>query len=95
MSLEPCPRMTNGDWIESAASIRRELDPAIFAVVSDLMRKGWRLRRQGHKFRMYCTCPDAPPGIRVDGTPRNPSRRAVQIERQAAHCPNQHDLDRH
>jgi len=82
------------DWV-SAASVRREVAPEIFEVIVELEARGWRIRRQGHKFYAYCPC-DAAVGVklRIDGTPRNPSGQARRLRRQAAHCPDNHELDR-
>ena len=87
--------MGSGEWINSAASVRSEIDKEVFGVVEELMGAGWRLRRQGHKFRIYCPCPDGDATratIAVNGTPKNPSTHARQVRRAAAHCPDRHEL---
>lgn len=87
--------MGSGEWIDSAASVRREIDDAVFDVVKDLMAAGWRLRRQGHKFYIYCTCDEESTTrgrLRVDGTPRNPGTAARRLRRDAAKCPDRHEL---
>lgn len=87
--------MTHGQWIAQASDVRRELPPEVYAVLADLMSRGWRLRRQGHKFRVYCPCGDGAGHFAINGSPRNPAAHARQLARQAARCPEQHDLDRH
>ena len=81
------------EWIELSDVGRREVDPVIYQLLADLTGDGWRLRRQGHKFYVYCPCGDPRGRIRVDGTPQNPHRQARRIRGQAAHCPNDHGLD--
>ena len=60
-------------WITLADVGRREVDPIIYDLLADLTAKGWRLRRQGHKFYVFCPCGDPGGKIRIDGTPRNPT----------------------
>ncbi|GAB4083311.1 hypothetical protein GCM10028783_42620 [Modestobacter muralis] len=83
--------MGQGDWVDVSA-VRREVDPAIYSVLQDLEAANWRLRRQGHKFGLYCPCGEGGTWIRVDGTPRNPAGQARRIKRQAALCPDRHEL---
>ncbi len=81
------------DWITRVSSVRREVDPQIFAALIKMEEHGWKLRRQGHKFYAYCPCPEPPHSkIRIDGTPKNPSNQAKRILREAAHCP-EHPYD--
>jgi hypothetical protein len=58
--------------------------------IEKLVAAGWTLAEQGHKYRLWCPCNEM--FVRVDGSPRNPSWAARQILRQAAHCPDRHDL---
>ena len=81
------------EWITLADVGRREVDPVIYVLLADLTREGWRLRRQGHKLYAFCPCGDPEGKIRIDGTPRNPTVLARRARREAAHCPNRHDLD--
>lgn len=79
------------DWVDKPAAVRRECKPETAAVVIELMGKGWRVRRQGHKFRLYCPCGDGRPLV-CNGTPRNDHTHAERLRRQAALCPDCHDL---
>jgi hypothetical protein len=79
-----------GEWL-AVSSVRREVKPQVYAVLVELERDGWRLRRQGHKFKAYCPCGGGI--VTVNGTPRNPDWEARRIRRDAAHCPDRHDLD--
>jgi len=87
--------VTAGDWVERASDVRRELPKPLYDVVARLMGDGWRLRRQGHKFRLHCPCGDRRGWIRVDGTPRNADWRAREVDRASRHCPDGHDRDGH
>lgn len=82
------------EWISLSDIGRREVDPVIYELLQDLIAHGWRLRRQGHRFYVYCPCRDPDGRIRIDGTPRNPVAQARRARREARHCPNDHDLDR-
>ncbi|GAB3471956.1 hypothetical protein GCM10027519_47630 [Kineococcus endophyticus] len=54
---------------------------------------GWRIRKQGHKVRIYCPCGDADGrGAPVGGTVRDAGNVARRIRRLAEHCPDAHDL---
>lgn len=79
-------------WV-SAASVRREVAPAIYEVMVELESRQWTFKRQGHKFRAYCPCGPEGSMLRIDGTPRNPEARAKRLLREAAHCPKRHELD--
>ena len=72
-------------------AVRNEVDPLVYDVLKDLETEGWRVRRQGHKFYLYCPCGGGK--IRVDGTPKNPGNQARRIRKIAGHCPNRHELD--
>lgn len=80
------------EWVK-AASLRREVHDDVFEVLIELERRRWRIRRQGHKFYVYCPCGAGGSSIRVDGTPRNPVRHAHRVLREASHCPDRHELD--
>lgn len=80
----------SGEWV-SAHDVRREISPVVHEVLKELENKAWRIRRQGHKFYLYCPCGTG--RIRVDGTPQNADTQARRIDRLAQHCPNRHDLD--
>jgi hypothetical protein len=82
-----------GEWLTSIASVRREVAPEVYAVLVELGSRGWRVRRQGHKFRAYCPCGDNGSMVRIDGTPRSPVQHARRALREAGHCPDRHGLD--
>jgi hypothetical protein len=78
------------DWITNHRVIMKECKPQVGNVVVELLARGWRVRREGHKFALYCPCGESI--IRVNGTPQNDHSHAIKIKRQAAHCPERHDL---
>ena len=83
-----------GEWVSVKDVSRREVDDVIYDLLVELEERGWRLRRQGHKFYAYCPCGgDDGSMVRIDGTPRNPTGHAGRARRQADHCPDRHDLD--
>lgn len=63
--------------------VRKELDA--------LMRAGWTLREQGHKYRLYCPCGDTLGQFRVDGTVDGGTLLA-RIRRNVSKCPDAHQL---
>lgn len=63
--------------------VRKELE--------ELIRQGWTLRAQGHKYRLYCPCGDRSGQFRVDGTVDGGTLLA-RIRRNVALCPNRHQL---
>lgn len=82
----------SGEWVEDVSTIRATIGPDQYAAVEPLAKAGWRIRRQGHAFRLYCPCPAEPHStVRVDGTPRNPTMQARRITRDAARCPDHLD----
>lgn len=83
--------MGNGDWLD-VADASNEIHKDVLAAVRALVAVGWRLRRQGHKFYLYCPCGPEGAQLRVDGTPRNATQRAKILLRDARRCPGQHDL---
>lgn len=83
--------MGSGEWLD-AADVANEIDKDVLAAVRVLMAFGWRLRRQGHKFYLYCPCGPGGAQLRVDGTPRNASQRAKILLRDSRRCPGQHEL---
>jgi len=72
----------------SAADLRREVDREVFDVLVHLERRGWRLRRSGHKATLYCPC--GQDTIAVPGTAKNPGNAARRIAREAGRCPDGH-----
>jgi len=83
--------MAKGEWVDPSG-VRREVPDVIYELLLEALERGWRLRREGHKFRLYCPCGKGT--IRVDGTPRSPEWAARRIRRDMARCPDRHDLDR-
>lgn len=79
------------DFIELADVGRREVPDVIYELLSELVGGGWRIRRQGHKFYLYCPCGTGK--IRIDGTPQNAVTQARRARREAARCPDNHALD--
>ncbi len=69
---------------------RLHSDKTINAVLKKLVAQGWTLKPQGHLYHLLCPC--GRDRIRVDSTPRNPETQARRIKREAARCPNDHDL---
>jgi len=61
---------------------------AIELLTSDARR--WRLVKQGHLYHLLCPC--GQDFVRVDNSPRNPESHARRILREAARCPDDHDL---
>jgi hypothetical protein len=80
-----------GEWVDPK-DVSGEIHKDVLAVVRVLAVSGWRLRRQGHKFYMYCPCGSNGAQLRVDGTPRNSTQRAKILLRDARRCPGQHEL---
>lgn len=58
-----------------------------------LIAQGWTLTPSGHKYRLLCPCGVS--YVRVDGTPRDPDNHARRILREAARCPDRHQLSGH
>lgn len=85
--------MSTLEWVR-VADVQREVDDKILAVLEEFEPLGWRLRRQGHKFRFYCPCGPNGTMLRVDGTPRNPEQQAKRLRREIGHCPDRHALDK-
>jgi hypothetical protein len=83
-----------GEWVE-LTNVRREVPQQIYAVIAELCRtRGFKVRRQGHKFYLYCPCGTDGAMISVPGTPRNADVAARRLRRAASHCPDQHELAR-
>ncbi len=80
----------SGEWV-SAHAVRGEVSSVVHEVLKSLETKGWRIRRQGHKFYLYCPCGGG--RVRVDGTPQNAENQARRVRREAERCPHRHDLD--
>jgi len=80
----------SGEWV-SAHNVRREVPTVVYDVLKELESKGLRIRRQGHKFKLYCPCKKG--WVTVNGSPQNAGVHAKRVRQQAEHCPNRHDLD--
>ena len=83
--------MGSGDWVD-LKDVSSEIHKDVLAVVRVLTSSGWRLRRQGHKFYMYCPCGSDGAQLRIDGSPKNSTQRAKILARDARRCPGQHEL---
>lgn len=70
---------------------RRELKKEVAAEVEKLDAGGWVIYRSGHKFAVWCPCDDSH-AILINSTPKSPAWHAKQIARQAAKCPDRHEL---
>lgn len=82
------------DYI-AVSSIRRSMDAGLYGLLQELEDAGWRLRWQGHGWYLYCPCEvRAGSRIRVSHSPQNPSTHVRRVRREAAHCPDRHELDR-
>ncbi|MGU3586393.1 hypothetical protein ACLBYD_24890 [Rhodococcus sp. C26F] len=82
-------------WAEaSLPDARDSLNKEVYAVVEDLVKKqGWRLRKQGHAYALYCPCEDERANfITVPGTSKNPGNAAKRLKRSASRCPDRHEL---
>lgn len=90
--------MVGGGWESSLGEARNQLDKEVFDVVEKLVKeKGFKLRKQGHKFGLYCPW-IPPPGdrahfISIPGTAKNPGNAAKRVQAAAKRCPGQHDFD--
>ncbi|BDH55958.1 hypothetical protein MTP03_08970 [Tsukamurella sp. PLM1] len=63
------------------------------AAVEYAMGKGWTVRKQGHKFRLYCPCGgDLGKQFGLGGTVRNSTATARRVRRTVDRCPDRHDL---
>lgn len=82
--------MSSGEQVPKKQA-RRELHKDMYEAIKPLMNKGWTLVRSGHKFQLWCPC-EVPQGIRVDGTPKNPTWKAKKITAEASKCPRRHSL---
>lgn len=82
-------------WDEaSLKDARPSLDKEVYEVVVDLVKnQGWRLRKQGHKYAVYCPCTDMRANfITLPGTSKNPGNAARRVKRSASRCPDRHEL---
>lgn len=77
--------MGSGDWVDPK-DVSSEIHKDVLAVVRVLTSSGWRLRRQGHKFYMYCPCGSDGAQLRVDGSPKSSTQRAKILARDARRC---------
>lgn len=80
-------------WV-AARDERSSMRPEMYAVVVELEAQGWRLRRQGHGWRMYCPCGAGGAAFPIPHTPANPANVAKRLRRNAELCPNSHELVR-
>ena len=72
---------------------RRGLVKEIYEVVEALVRdEGWWLRRQGHKYALYCPCGSEGGFVTLPGTPKNAGAAAKTVRRKTRHCPDRHGL---
>ncbi|WP_170323127.1 hypothetical protein [Gordonia effusa] len=83
-------------WDEvDIGAARNEVKKEIFDALEQLCAQGFKLRKQGHKFGLYC--PWLPGDgqrahfISVPGTPRNPSVAARRLLQAAKRCPQRHE----
>ena len=65
-------------------------DKTVNAAVVKLVAAGWTLREQGHLYHLQCPC--GQDFVRVDSSPKNPENHARRILREAARCPDNHNL---
>lgn len=82
------------DWDEVALSdVRGSVDKEVFDAVKQVVALGFRIRKQGHAFALYCPCDSSDASfITVPGSSKRPWSQAQRIQRSAKRCPNQHDL---
>jgi hypothetical protein len=81
----------SGEWV-SASDVASEVHKDVFAALLELEAGGWRIRRAGHKFQVYCPCGRGGAKFSVGGTVSNPGNVARRIRRNAEHCPEHHEL---
>lgn len=63
------------------------------AAVEYAMSKRWIVRKQGHKFRLYCPCGGRDgKSFGLGGTVKNPTSKARYVRRTVDKCPDNHDL---
>ncbi|MCA1703496.1 MAG: hypothetical protein LC808_09655 [Actinobacteria bacterium] len=65
-------------------------DKLVREAIEQLIARNWTLQESGHKYRLLCPCGEG--YVRVDGTPRDPANHARRILRDAAKCPDRHEL---
>lgn len=82
--------MSSGEVV-AARSVRREVHKSIYEVLVEAEQDGWAVRRQGHKFWLYCPCGQGK--VSVPGTPRSGDWAARRIRRDIRRCPDRHELD--
>lgn len=82
------------DWL-APADLRGKVDSPVFEAVKWLHdEKRWKIRKQGHGYRVYCPCKHEEGGTSaaVPGTSGRPESAARRLRRNAEHCPDGHDL---
>mgnify|MGYP001131844402 CR=1 FL=1 len=84
--------MAEGEWEDVPLSrARKALKKEVYDEVEDWVQQGWRLRKQGHAFGLYCPCHEDIPNrswVGVPGTPRDPVHAARTIRRACRRCPD-------
>jgi hypothetical protein len=81
-----------GDWVSSPKAIRRECKQNIADLLVELLGAGWRVRRAGHKYELYCPCGANGIRVKANGSPENDDTHAMRVRRQTDLCPDRHDL---
>lgn len=82
------------DWLR-LVDVRGAVDKEVFDALRWLVdERGWRIRQQGHGFRVYCPCDRSEGGASaaVPGTSSRPATQARRLRRNAEHCPLSHQL---
>lgn len=82
-------------WPEARLKdLRGSVDPEVYKVVEHFVKKvGWRLRKQGHSYAIYCPCAgEMGDFVTVPGTSKNPGNAAKRVKRSALKCPDRHEL---
>jgi hypothetical protein len=74
------------------SDVRQALKKDVRKAIEPLIASGWTITRGGHGYYLHCPCPSENVRIPVYTTPKSPTFHALVISRQAAHCPDRHDL---
>lgn len=94
--IPPPPTRHGGRWSPvpddiDHKDVRREIPDQVYAVIDRLCTQlGWRLRRQGHKFRLLGPCRQPTCQLSVSGTPRDADNEAKRLGRKARECERHH-----
>lgn len=80
-------------WLDGAR-LRKRLQPEVYEAVMELLDQGWKIRKGGHGYRLFCPCSDDPTarGFPVPGSAASAGNTARRIRRNAEHCPDSHAL---